>query len=285
MNEPSEHDLQKFAQVAVQAALSGGQVLRRYFHSGMEIRSKDAPDGGTHNLVSDADLESEQVIGDLLRGEFPQHELLGEEKLSGKVHHQHAWVIDPLDGTNNFVHGIPHFAVSIAYCWQGRPMVGIVYNPITDLRYVAVRRCGAQLNGVALHVSPATKLSEVLVGCGFYYDRGAMMRATLKSIEQLFAEAQIHGIRRMGAAALDLCAVAAGQLGGFFEYYLSPWDFAAGMLIVEEAGGRVSQIDGQTLSLNPGGVLASNGVLHPELAAIVQNNQVTPRRKDSDESA
>lgn len=274
MNEPTDDDLQRFLKVADEAATKAGDVLMRYFHSGLEVHSKHSDDGGHHNLVSNADLESEQTIGDLIAGEFPDHKLLGEEKLNAAVNKHHAWVIDPLDGTNNFAHSIPYFAVSIAYCWNGVPRVGIVYNPIRQERYAAVANQGATCNGTALHVSNQTELSQAIIGCGFYYDRGAMMKATLASIEQLFTEGQIHGMRRMGAAALDLCGVAAGQFGGFFEYYLSPWDFAAGMLIVQEAGGMVTQIDQQPLALKPGGVLASNGHLHKSLAKIVQRNQI-----------
>lgn len=254
-------------QTAIAAARLGGEILMRYFRQGVEIRSKAADGGKSYDLVSDADLDSEQAIARFLRDRYPQHELLGEEDLSGDIHAEHLWIIDPLDGTNNFAHQIPHFAVSIAYYHRGSAVVGVVLNPASGELYSAVSGAGASCNGAPIGVSPARSLREALIGCGFYYDRGEMMRRTLRAIEELFGR-EIHGMRRFGGAALDLCHTACGQFGGFFEYQLSPWDFAAGSLIVTEAGGRVTDARGGPLKLETTSLLASNGHLHEAILEI-----------------
>ena len=150
-------------------------------------------------------------------------------------------------------------------------MVGVVLNPARDDIYTATLGGGAFHNGTLVQVSEEKELSNTLIGCGFYYDRGEMMRSTLKSVEKFF-EQDIHGIRRFGSAALDLCIVGCGQFGGFFEYQLSPWDFAAGRLFIEEAGGKVTDARGNALSLTKTSVLASNGHLHDKMLAITLPN-------------
>ena len=208
------------------------------------------------------------MIGAAILAEFPTHAILGEEQWSGSIDADHLWIVDPLDGTNNFAHRIPHFAVSIAYYRAGVPQCAVVVNPVRGDWYWAERGRGAWANARQMSVSPATRLDECMVGCGFYYDRGAMMEATLAAIGDFF-RAQIHGIRRFGTAALDLCQVADGMYGAYFEYQLAPWDFAAGRLILEEAGGRLTDGRGAPLPLEKTSVLASNGSLHDVALAIV----------------
>jgi myo-inositol-1(or 4)-monophosphatase len=231
------------------------------------MRDKQSQGGASYDLVSDADVEAEETIATLLRAEFPDHELLGEEALSGATDAEHLWVIDPLDGTNNFAHRIPHFAVSIAYWYRGQPQLGVIHNPAREDWYWATRGGGAWHNDRPAKVSSAERLDQALVGCGFYYDRGAMMRSTLAAIEELF-ERHIHGIRRFGTAALDLCQVGCGQFGAFFEYQLNPWDFAAGVLFVEEAGGHVTTATGEPIPLDKTSMVASNGALHEAMLSI-----------------
>ena len=268
MNDPRTCDTKRLLAVARQAALDAGDVLMRYLREGVAMRSKVSTGGVPYDLVSDADVEAEQRIAETLRREFPGHALLGEESLQeGAIDAEHLWVIDPLDGTNNFAHRLPHFAVSIAYYRGGMPQVGVIYNPARGDWYTAVAGQGAQFNGQSAVVAPATKLTEVLIGCGFYYDRGEMMRRTLAAIGELF-EAHIHGIRRFGTASLDLCSVGCGQFGGYFEYQLSPWDFAAGRLFVEEAGGLVTDARGAPLPMGKTSIVASNGALHEQIVAI-----------------
>ncbi len=260
-------DLTRLLDVANQAASAGGHVLQRYWRDGVELRDKSLQGGKSYDLVSDADLESQSVIVNLLGDAFPDHAVMGEEDLTADVDAEHLWIVDPLDGTNNFVHHIPHFAVSIAYYRRGRPVVGVVRNPITGDLYSATSGGGAFHNGHPIHVSKAATLSRTLVGCGFYYDRGHMMRSTLAAIEEFFSH-DIHGMRRFGTAALDLCAVAAGRFGVFFEYKLSPWDFAAGQLIVSEAGGTVTDAKGEPLPITQSSVLAATAPLHPTALEI-----------------
>ncbi len=256
---------------AIAAARIGGDILMRYFRDGVQIRNKSAEHGKTYDLVSDADLESEQAIADYLRARFPNHDLLGEEELLGRVDAEHLWIIDPLDGTNNFAHQLPHFAVSIAYYHRGQALVGAIFNPARDEMFTAVRDGGAYRNGQLVKVCDAQSLSNTLVGCGFYYDRGSMMRKTLDAIEELFGH-DIHGIRRFGGAALDLCQVGCGQFGGYFEFQLAPWDFAAGALFVQEAGGKISDGRGNRLPLGSSSVVASNGKLHAALIEITSRH-------------
>lgn len=260
-------DLDSLLSLAKAAAAEGGEILMRYLREGVAMRSKADDGGAAYDLVSDADLESEQQIAKRLKAATPAYELLGEESLQGAVDAEHLWIIDPLDGTNNYLHGLPHFAVSIAYYHMGRPKVGVVYNPARDDWYTAVAGGGAFYNGKRAAVSKATTLGESLIGCGFYYDRGDMMHRTLATIGELF-EAKIHGIRRFGTAALDLCQVGCGQFEAFFEYQLAPWDFAAGRLFVEEAGGRVTDARGGEVPLGKTSMIASNGALHAAVQEV-----------------
>jgi myo-inositol-1(or 4)-monophosphatase len=257
--------------VAQQAAKAGGEILAGYFGQGVEMRTKRDCD-----FVSDADVESERAIIDVIRSAFPDHAILGEEGQATNdsdvdTSSEFLWVIDPLDGTTNFAHDIPHFAVSIGFYWKGQPVLGVIFNPARRDWFHAVRDEGAFANGNKVTVADHSSLSESLVGVGFYYDRGAMMEATLASIRDLFQQ-KIHGIRRFGTASLDLCKVGCGQYGAFFEYELSPWDFAAGRLFVEEAGGRVTNCRGDELPLAKSSVLASNGNLHESILEIVSGN-------------
>jgi myo-inositol-1(or 4)-monophosphatase len=253
-------------EAAQEAAAAAGQIIRRYFQEGVAMRTKES-----FNLVSDADIEAEQTIVQLLGRRFPSHAVLAEEEHAGQAETEHLWVVDPLDGTNNFAHKIPQFAVSIAYLREGQPMCGVVYNPIREEWHTAVRGEGAYVNGRRVQVSDASRLDLALVGVGFYYDRGAMMEATLAAIRDFF-KAQVHGIRRFGAASLDLCSTARGMFGAYFEYELAPWDFAAGSLFVEEAGGRMTTCRGEPLPLARTTLLASNGLLHEAALEIVRRN-------------
>jgi myo-inositol-1(or 4)-monophosphatase len=257
--------------IARQAARAGADVLRAYFQRGVTARQKSAEAG--FNLVTEADVDAERATAAVIRRAFPEHAILGEESHQDDVRAPHLWIIDPLDGTNNFVHRLPHFAISVAYYVDGQAQSGVVGNPIRDDWYEAVRGGGASHNGQPLRVSPATQLDEVLVGTGFYYDRGTMMEQTLKAMRRLFQQ-HVHGIRRFGTASLDLCLVAAGSFGAFFEYELSPWDFAAGRLVVEEAGGRVTTCGGNPLPLAKTSVLASNGLLHDAALSLVRRGEL-----------
>ena len=266
-------------EVAHAAATAAGEILKKHFtkhaEHGQNI-SLDNTDKQSWDLLTVADVEAEKAIISMIKQTFPDHDYLAEESAndaSDESHHDHLWIIDPLDGTNNFAHGIPHFAVSIAYYENSKPVLGVIHNPISNDWYVAGQGRGAWHNSVQAHVSQHQQLSQTMVGVGFYYDRGEMMLATLAAVNELF-EQQIHGIRRMGTAALDLVHVGLGRFGGYFEYKLSPWDFAAGILFVEEAGGKVTDCSGESLPLAKSTILATNTLLHDDILQIVKRHQI-----------
>ena len=265
--------LAEVAGVAEAAARAGGEVVERYFREGVEIRSKES-----YNLVSDADIEAEAAVVGVIRGAFPEHAILAEEGHRAEGDSRNQWVIDPLDGTNNFAHGVPHFSVSVGYWCEGRAMCGGIFNPVTGDWYTARRGGGALAKGERVRVGEQRGLNEVLVAVGFYYDRGAMMEATLAAIGDFFRK-DVHGIRRTGCASLDLAWVALGRFGAYFEYKLSPWDFAAGALFVEEAGGKVTTCGGDALPLSPTGVLASNGAVHDAALEITRRHRARAEGK------
>ena len=250
-------------QTAVAAAREAGQILLRYFGIKMDARMKSFA-----NLVTDVDVAAERCIAAMISEVFPDHAIWGEEEQAGDRNAEYLWVVDPLDGTTNYTHKIPHFAVSIALLHHGQPKMGIVWNPVREDLYAARLGGGAYHNGRRLHVNSEATLDQSLIGTGFYYDRGAMMEATLGAIGDCFRQ-NIHGIRRFGAASLDLAHVADGLYGAFFEYQLAPWDYAAGQLLVTEAGGRVTDCSGNPLAMRESTILASNGLLHDQMLSIV----------------
>lgn len=242
--------------VAVKAAHEAGKIVADYFYKGTTIRTKES-----FNLVTDADVNAEHCIAEIVRQNFPTHAILGEEGHEADVTSEHLWVVDPLDGTNNFAHQIPHFAVSIGYYHRGIAQVGVIVNPITSDWFFTVRGQGAWYRNKKTQVSNEPTLEKTMIGIGFYYDRGIMMEATLTAIRDFFRQ-NIHGVRRFGTASLDLCQVGLGRYGAYFEYQLHPWDFAAGRLFVEEAGGVISDCEGAELPMARTSCLATNGLLH-----------------------
>ena len=249
---------------AVSAAREAGDILLSYFRASVNVREK-----GIADLVTDADVAAERCIAARISAAFPGHAILGEEEQAGDTGAEYLWVVDPLDGTTNFAHGLPHFAVSIALLHRGQPQLGVVWNPARGDLSTARLGGGAYHNGRRLQVNREATMDQSLIGTGFYYDRGAMMEATLGAIGDCFRQ-NIHGIRRFGTAALDLAHVADGLYGAFFEFQLSPWDFAAGQLLVTEAGGRVTDCAGAALPLRKSTILASNGLLHDQMLSIVK---------------
>jgi len=253
--------LQRHLQTAVTAAGRAAEIIMRPVrHLGVREKPRDG-------LVTEIDLQAQETIIGVLHDAFPDHSMLAEESAASRVTATAAeqlWIIDPLDGTTNFVHGIPHYCVSIAYARQGRIMVGVVLDPLRDELFTAVRGRGAERNGSPITVSQRATLDQLVVATGFYYDRGEMMEQTLETIRELFSR-QVHGIRRLGSAALDLSWVACGRFDAFFEYRLSPWDYAAGALLVEEAAGRCEHPP-----LQPGPVLAANRQVFDSFAEVAR---------------
>jgi len=255
-----QSEFQRCLEVAIDAANKAGEILRGHFRDGVEATEKSDGDK-KQGLVTVADLEAENSIIKTIQTAFPDHAFLAEESAATGDNPDNLWVIDPLDGTNNFAFGIPHFGVSIAYWHCGQPTVGIVLDPLRDEQFAAVKNCGATLNGKPISVNKHQSVSESVIATGFYYDRGEMMSQTLGCIETLFRN-QIQGIRRLGAASLDLAWVANGRYGAFFELTLSPWDYAAAHLILTEAGGEITNCEGSEIGLEQTSVLATNGNLH-----------------------
>jgi myo-inositol-1(or 4)-monophosphatase len=250
-------------ELAQRAARKAGQTIINRRENPV-VNSKSS-----HNLVTDADYSAQEIIIDTIREKYSDHHFIAEEnQISSYYDADNLWIIDPLDGTNNFAHNIPHFSISIAYARLGRVEAGVVLDPLRDEMFTAVRGKGAFLNGNQITVSTNKTLQQSIIATGFYYDRGLLMRKTLQSIEKLF-EHNVHGIRRFGSAALDLCWVACGRFDAYFEYMLSPWDFAAGMLIVQEAGGCCTDSYNNNLVLNSQGIAASNNLLHESFLEVV----------------
>ncbi len=259
--------------VAIGAALTGGEIDRAAFRSGgpQAVEEKYQREG--FNPVTEVDKKSEAAIVAYLKRYFPDHAILGEEG-SGDTSIDRAhlaeqlWIVDPIDGTSNFIHGVPQYGVSVGYAEAGTMLVAACYDPERDEMFTAERGGGAYLNGSRIYSSRAASLAEAMVCTGFYYERGAVMERTLATIRRLFG-AGIHGIRRLGSAVLDISWVAAGRFDAFFEYTLSPWDYAAPSLILEEAGGRAAAADGSALSFHSGSVAVASPRLFDEFIQIV----------------
>jgi myo-inositol-1(or 4)-monophosphatase len=234
--------------------------------------------GATYNLVTSADTASERLIAEMITQNFPDSEILGEENHIVKdLSAPKLWVVDPLDGTNNFAHGIPQFSISIAYAEFGKVLAGVVYDPTRDEIFTAERGKGAWLNGKPISVSGSKTFSESIIATGFYYDRGDLLDNTIKAIYRLF-KSNIQCVRRMGSAALDLSYVACGRFDAYYEYMLSSWDFAAGTLILEEAGGVWSDREGCESGLQSKGILCSNGMLQKDFLKVVKYSTVAGER-------
>ena len=252
-------------EAATSAAREAAEVLRSGFGVEQAIRYK-----GEVDLVTEVDEQAERVIKEILVGAFPSYGMLAEEggRVSGGGDAR--WIVDPLDGTTNFAHGLPIFAISIALERAGEVVLGVVHDPIREETYVAERGRGATLNGEPIRVSDTDGLIRALIATGFPYDRAEMPEAL-----ELFGRfaALTRGMRRLGATALDLCYVAAGRLDGYYERGIWPWDIAAGSLILEEASGKVTDYRGSELDLEGREIVASNGALHPALLSITGGNR------------
>ncbi len=255
-----------FLPVMSAIAREAGGLLMDYFHQGLKIEYK-----GDADLVTAADRASEALIRERIKSSFPSHDVLGEEQGLNDQGSDYRWYVDPLDGTTNFAHGYPVFCVSMALEHRAgaatRRVAGVVYDPTRDEMFTAEQGKGAQLNGKPVHVSKFGQLKECLVATGFPSHKR-------HKNPNIFFYHQItlrtHGVRRAGSAALDLCNVASGRFDGFWEFNLNPWDTAAGALIVEEAGGKVSRFDGSPFQIDSRETLASNGLVHD---ALVQEFQ------------
>lgn len=238
-------------------AREAGGLLMEYFHQRVKVEYK-----GEADLVTIADRKSEALIRARIRELWPAHDVLGEEEGLADTGSDYRWYVDPLDGTTNFAHGFPVFCVSMAVEYKGQVIAGVIFDPTRDELFAAEKGSGARLNGHLMHVSKTANLAECLVATGFPSHKR-------HKNPNIFFYHQItlrtHGVRRAGSAALDLCCVACGRFDGFWEFNLNPWDTAAGVLIVEEAGGKVTDFHGGPFQLNSRETLASNGSVHQAL--------------------
>jgi myo-inositol-1(or 4)-monophosphatase len=257
--------LEPIQQTARQAALEAGALLRQNFCQPHQVTLK-----GRHDPVTESDYASQQLIIHRLSQAFPEHRFLAEESgapQSADHTGDGCWIIDPLDGTVNFAHNFPMFAVSIAFAWQGTVVYGVVYDPMRDELFEAGQGLGAWLNQKPIEVSVIAELDQALLATGFPYNVADNLAATMLRFQRLVSQAQ--GVRRPGSAAIDLCYVAAGRCDGFWEENLKPWDTAAAALIVQEAGGQLSTFDGKPFDPYAPNVVASNRFLHDQILAAL----------------
>ncbi len=254
---------------AVATAREAGALLRAYYHTGVTVQHK-----GEIDLVTDADHASEALILKRIRTAYPACAILSEESGSSAHSSSYVWIVDPLDGTTNFAHGFPIFSVTIALMAAEMIELGVTYHPIHEELYTARRGQGAFLNGQRLHVSSTPLLDRSLLATGFPYDRRTNPNNNIKQFTDFSLRSQ--GVLRVGSAALDLACVASGRLDGFWEFKLNPWDTAAGVLIVNEAGGRVTTPSGEPLHTATRNIVASNGLIHEEMLAVLAASQPWP---------
>lgn len=255
-------NLQTFLDIATEAALAAGEVLQGYWG---KLEDAITEKGRPGDLVTAADKASEVVVLEVLRRHFPQHSILAEE--SGKLGNQdneYLWAIDPLDGTTNYAHQYPYFAVSIGLLINGVPQVGVIYNPFHNELFRAATGLGATRNRRSIKVSGTSELGKSLLVTGFAYDRRETSDNNYAEFCHLTHLTQ--GVRRSGSAAMDLAYVACGRFDGYWERGLSPWDMAAGIIILQEAGGKVTAYDGSPFKIESGRILATNGYLHDNLS-------------------
>ncbi len=258
--------------VMVQAALKAGKSLSRDFG---EVQNLQVSVKGPGDFVSQADLKAEKIVHDELMKARPTYDFLGEEGGEEKGSDgAHRWIVDPLDGTTNFLHGIPQFAVSIALERNGEVVAGVIFNPATDELFTAERGSGAFLNDRRIRVAARKQITDCVVSCGVPHlgrgDHGKFL------VELRHVMCEVAGVRRFGAASLDLAYVAAGRLDGFWETGLAPWDMAAGLVLIREAGGFVSDMKGGQDIFDNGSVVAGNEYIHRALTEVV--NRPVPGR-------
>ncbi len=253
-------DYREFERAAVEAAVAAGRLVRPWAGRARGVTRKTS----VSDLVTDLDREAEAEITAALRASFPEHDIWGEES-GGQAERRFVWHVDPIDGTTNFVHGLPGYCVSVALADGGRPVAGAVYDPTADELFSACAGGGARVDGRPLHVA-AGELGEALLGTGIP-TRQPYRDVTLGVLPAVCA--RVRNVRNLGAAALHLSYVAAGRLTGFWEPTLNPWDCAAGVILVREAGGRATDLAGEEWHAGVRGVVATNGTIHEPLLALL----------------
>ncbi len=257
--------------LARRAAQSAGDVILANYGKELNVQTKSSE----VDLVTQVDIECDALIREILQEEAPEDTLITEESYQHgeTIRLESAWIVDPLDGTTNYAHAFPHFAVSIAYVEQGEPKIGVIFDPLKNELFTAIAGEGAMRNGVPIHTNNTQEMGRALLATGFPYDiQSGDSRQNNLNLMSAFLE-RSHGIRRAGAAALDLAYVACGRLDGFWEMRLAPWDVAAGLLLMQEAGGVVTGFHGEKMDLSQRyiNVIGANKPLHPQLLSVVRN--------------
>lgn len=255
--------MSEFLDIAEEAARQAGRLLLDQRGSRLNIEKK-----GKVDLVTDADRRSEDMIRKIITGKFPYHRFIAEEGTESKGKSEYRWLVDPLDGTTNYAHGFPVWCVSIALLRGDDIITGCIYNPNLDECFTSEAETGAYLNGKRISVSDKEKLDDALLATGFPYDIRETDDDNLREFTAFYKRAQ--AVRRAGAAALDLAHVACGRFDGFWEFKLAPWDIAAGVLMVTEAGGKATSYCGDRYDIYKGELLASNGLIHERMADILR---------------
>jgi myo-inositol-1(or 4)-monophosphatase len=255
-------DTEKYLEEARFIARKAGKMLKENIDTSAEVQFK-----GLVDLVTDFDNRAQKMIFEYLSDRFPDHDFLGEEDLKQERGREFRWIIDPLDGTTNYAHGFPIFCVSIALEQEGDVLMGVVYDPMRDEMFSAVKDEGARLDGKALHVSRVDDLNKSLVATGFPYD---IRESEVNNIDHFnHFLVRVQAIRRCGSAAMDLCYIACGRFDGFWELKLHPWDVAAGALVVQEAGGRITDFQNREFSVFGSEILATNGLIHDQMVEVL----------------
>ena len=261
MTQTATEQLQIFLDIATESVLAAGAVLKERWGKLNNIQEKGRPG----DLVTEADKLAEAQVLKILNRHLPEHQILAEESGAlGNTNSKYLWAIDPLDGTTNYAHGLPMAATSVGLMIDGVPSVGAVYNPFSNELFRAARGLGATCNRRPIQVSPTSELTQSLLITGFAYDR----RETTDNNYAEFCHLThlTQGVRRLGCASMDLAGVACGRLDGYWERGLQPWDITAGIVILEEAGGKVTAYDGSPLDINSGRILATNSLIHDSLS-------------------
>jgi len=254
-----------YISTASEIARRAGALLLEYFARGVKTEYKGT---GTVDVVTDADRASEKLIVESLRASFPSYGIVGEEGSRSQIAGEYIWYVDPLDGTTNFAHGFPVFCVSIGLARHNEVIAGVVFDPTRNELFAAERGSGATMNGRRIHVSKIAALGESLLGTGFP-SKKRHLNPNIHFYHQLTLRS--HGLRRAGSAALDLACVASGRYDGYWEFNLNAWDTSAGVLLVEEAGGKLTHVDGSEFDVAISrDVLATNGLIHHELMSEMQ---------------
>jgi len=255
--------MEKLLHTAINAAKEAAKIQLEYMEKELDIQTK----ASEFDLVTQADKLAEAKIIEVISKDFPEHSFLAEESGQATRDSDYLWVIDPIDGTVNYAHRFPQFCCSIGLYFKGEPLLGVVLDPCRNELFTATRGHGAFLNGKKISVSKIETLTRALLATGFPALKGGLLHRNLEYFKMFLGKCQ--AIRRPGSAALDLCYVACGRIDGFWELGLSPWDTAAGALMVQEAGGTVTNLDNASFDFNVKGVIATNGLLHQPIKDVL----------------